>query len=299
MKYNHEIIFENETDHKELVEQHKKMIVDCVKQIAKTNFDFDIKLRIKIRDIEERENFVNKEVDAGYMRIEKDKSWTLCIGINSLERIEHDKGLDLDKVIYHEMAHIYDLYHIRHNKFYRLNPGFTTQKRHVDYAIHVGWVFWTEFWAYYQMFVYLPFLKEYPTYFQLVKGYEKICKQYDKIKPFVFANDKSVQGECEDHIEKIEAFTYTVAKYLAGSLEGKKRYHKVLETKQNKKYMNAIDKITIKLAMLSTRMFVNPYGKGTARKLFDIGTYILENIYAKFLIFPKKKNGHIVLAYCT
>ena len=132
-----------------------------------------------------------------------------------------------------------------------------------------------------------------------MKAYEKICTQYEKLKPFIFAGDKSIQEECEDHVDKIKAFTYMIAKYIAGFLEGKRRYHKVLETRQNKKYMKAVDKMTFQLANLSTRMFINPYGKGTARKLFDIGTYILENIYAKFLIFPKKKNGHIVLAYCT
>lgn len=298
MKYVHEILFVDETSEKQLVERYREYIVDQVTEIAKDNFDFDIKLYIKIEELGERKNYVNSEVEAGFTIKYDDDSWELSIGLDSLKRFQYDGGLDLDIVIWHEMAHIYDLYKITHNKFYKIDPIHTRHKRETDYILYLGSCFWTEIFAYYNVFAKFYNLHQYPTYYQIVKGYEKLCKDYEKIKSRLITKDKKVREDCEEFIETIRSFTYAVAKYLAGEMKGKRRYHKVLQTKENKKYMDDVDKIVYRLCRSCSKMFAkNCYGKGLARRLYDIGCCILKEIYTRFQIAPKKYRGKIALAY--
>ena len=110
MKYKHKIIFENESTNIELVEKYKDYIIDEVKNIMESNFDFDIVLKIRIIDFEKKENYVNKETTCGYSSWRKDGSYLVCFSSESLARIERDGGLDIDISIYHELSHIYDIY---------------------------------------------------------------------------------------------------------------------------------------------------------------------------------------------
>ena len=47
----------------------------------------------------------------------------------------------------------------------------------------------------------------------------------------------------------------------------------------------------------AAEMFSNTYGKGMARKLANIGDYIIRKVYMDFDIMPVKHKGHIAFAY--
>ena len=296
MKFNHKITFENESSKNELVEKYRDDLIEYIKDLLDGSFDFDIKLHVTIRDIEIKTNFVNNETDSGYATMNKDGSFLIVLGTESLERIPYDEGLDAAISIFHELGHIYDLHHVLNNKYYKINPLITRQKYMDDYIIQQGWTFWTEFFAYYFTFDKYKGLHDYPTFHQLLVSYKKLIKNYNKLQTKLTENTKEVKDLVEQHINKIKQFTYALAKYITGSIVGKQRYYSVKVNPKNKKFVIEIDKILNRLTKLALKLTINTYGKGMARKLWNIGDYILRTFYVKYNIIPIKRNGYIVLA---
>ncbi len=297
VKYKQEIIFENESTKTALVEKYKEDIIDQVKSIVEYSFDFDIVLIIRIKDIEKTVNYVNKEITSGYSTWQKDGKYVVCFGSESLERIDRDNGLDIAISICHELGHVYDMYHVMNNKYYKINPLISKQTNINDYIIQQGWNFWTEFFAYYFTFKKFKGLHDYPTFHQLLKGYQHLIDQYEYLEPKLDDKTKEIKNLADKHIEEIEQFIYALAKYLAGNLMGKPRYYKVIVTKKNKRAVSQLSRIIERLYRLNIKMFTNPHSKGMSTKLWDIGEYLIRNFYVKYNIFPEKMKDHIVLVY--
>ncbi len=297
MKYKQEIIFENESANTAFVEKYKDDIIKHVKAIVENSFDFDIVLIVRIKDIETKENYVNKETICGYSTWRKDGSYVVCLSSESLERIRWDNGLDIAIAICHELGHIYDMYHVMNNKYYKINPLMCKQTNINDYIIQQGWNFWTEFFAYYFTFKEFKNLHDYPTFHQLLIGYQHLLEQYKFLEPRLDDKTKKIKDLADKHIEEIKLFIYALAKYLAGSIMGKPKYYKVKVTKENKKTVSELNKIMERLYGLIIKMFTNTHGKGMATKLWKIGDYLIRTFYVKYNIFPEKLKGHIVLAY--
>lgn len=297
MKYKQEIIFENESSNTAFVEKYKDDIIKHVKAIVENSFDFDIVLIVRIKDIETKENYVNKETTCGYSTWRKDGSYVVCLSSESLERIRWDNGLDIAIAICHELGHIYDMYHVMNNKYYKINPLMCKQTNINDYIIQQGWNFWTEFFAYYFTFKEFKNLHDYPTFHQLLIGYQHLLEQYKFLEPKLDDKTKKIKDLADKHIEEIKQFIYALAKYLAGSIMGKPKYYKVKVTKENKKTVSELNKIVERLYGLIIKMFTNTHGKGMSTKLWKIGDYLIRTFYVKYNIFPEKLKGHIALAY--
>lgn len=297
MKYKQEIIFENESLNTTLVEKYKDDIIKKVKAIVECSFDFDIVLIVRIIDIEKTENYVNKETACGYSTWRKDGSYLVCFSCESLERIECDNGLDIAIAICHELGHIYDMYHVMNNKYYKINPLMLKQNDMSDYIIQQGWNFWTEFFAYYFTFKEFKGFHDYPTFHQILIGYQHLKEQYKYLEPRLDNKTNEIKNLADKHIEEIKQFIYATAKYLAGSIICKPRYYKVKVTKENKRDINGLNKIIERLFGLIIKMFTNTHGKGMATKLWHLGEYLIRTFYVKYNIFPEKLKDHIVLVY--
>lgn len=297
MKYKQKIIFENESSNITLVEKYKNDVIEQVKNIVECSFDFDIVLKIKIIDFEIKENFVNKETICGYSTWKKDGSYLVCFSSESLARIERDNGLDIAISICHELGHIYDLYHILNNKYYKINPLVLRQKDIDDYIIQQGWNLWTEFFAYYFTFKEFKGLHNYPTFHQLLIGYQHLIEQYKYLEPRLDDKTKEIKDLADKHIKETEQFMYALAKYLAGNIMGKPRHYKIKVTNKNKKQAKELCKIIERIYSLVLKMFTNTHGKGMTTKLWNLGEYLIRTFYVKYDIFPKKMKGHIVLVY--
>ena len=95
-KYNHIIVFEDKTTKPELVDKYKDKIVGRVQRIVDETFDFDISLILRVVEIDtSKANYVNHEIMSGYTTMDKKGRFIICFGIESLERFEHDGGLDI------------------------------------------------------------------------------------------------------------------------------------------------------------------------------------------------------------
>lgn len=297
MKYRQEIIFENKSINTSLVKKYKDCIIKKVKNIVEFSFDFDIVLRVRINDIEKTENYVNKETTCGYSTWKKDGSYLVCFSSESLERIEQDGGLDISIAICHELSHIYDLYHVMNNKYYKINPLILRQKNINDYIIQQGWNIWTEFFAYYFTFKEFKKFHDYPTFHQILIGYKHLIEQYKYLESRLDNKTKDIKNLADKHIEEIKQFLYAVAKYIAGSMVGNPRYYKVKVTNENKKIISELNNIIERLYKLIIKMFTNTHGKGMATKLWNLGDYLIRTFYVKYNIFPEKMKDQIVLVF--
>ena len=298
-KYNHHIEIINESDNAELFEAYKNDIIEMVKYNIES-FDFDINLKILIRDLDNKEYFINKETNGGFSTMErKTNKFVICFGTESLKRIKYDQGLDLAIAIIHELAHIYDLYHILNNKYYKINPLVNKQKNITDFVIAEGWNFWTEFFAYYFTFKEYYGLHNYPTILQLVNGLKKIKNDYIKLKPIIEHKNQETLDKAEQLIQDIKVFIYSMAKHIAGDIRSKpKRYKYVNKTKEKPEFKK-VEKLYDGLLKRVVELFSNTYGKGLARKLENIGDYIIRNIYMDFDLIPIKHKNYITFAFFT
>lgn len=297
-KYKHSIQIVNTTNNKKLLEKYKDKIQNLILHIMDINFDFDLSLLIKFKYLDKVTNYVNHETETAYATIIDDK-YAIVLNINSLKRIERDNGFDITLSIFHELAHTYDLYHTMHNKFYKIRPISKTHETFEDYLMMIGWTFWTEFFAYYVSYRHYKEEYDYPTKFQIYKSFVELKKDFAEIEPDLDneAKQKEVRKKARLFITKLRQFTYAIAKYNAGAVMSsrKKYFNYCKKTKENKDYKK-VTSICNGLFCRSIKLFRNTYGKGQARKLFDLGKYIIDNIYGYFKIYPIKEN-YIKLAF--
>ena len=297
MKYIRNLTFVDESTHSDLVEKYKSRIIKEINEIADSSFEFDLNLTIKIIDNFDGSNFVNNEKTSGVSTIKKDGSFVLMIGINSLERIEWDNGLDLDVAIFHELAHLYDFYKLFNNKYFNVNPLLNRQKNIENYVFQKGWNFWTEYFAYNFTFEFFYGFHDYPSFSQIVKGYQTLIKKHHEIRSIETKNKKQLKLLCTEFVQDLDQFVYALVKHISGSLNGKPKYYKIKLTKENEKIAYKLKKSIIELSNLADKLYVNTYGKGTWNKLLKLGDYIIRKFYLKFNFAPVEIRGHIALGY--
>jgi len=297
MKYKHTITFINESKEEKLVEEYKDSIIDMVTSLVESNYDFDIDLKVIIKEPKPGENFVNGETNNGYSTMKGD-SHVVCFTTESLSRVKEDRGLDLAIAINHELGHIYDLYHTMHNKYYKINPLLRDHNNYPDFVVSEGWKCWTEFHAYYFTFKEFYNLHEYPTFLQMVKGLKKLDEEYkNEIEPKLGSRSAEHKEQANNFVNKIEEFIYALAKHIAGAVRGKPKNYKYTEATKKQKEFKDMDKIFYGLVCRIEPMFSNTYGKGMARKLARIGNFLFDKIYARYKVFPVKHRGNFTFAF--
>ena len=296
MKYKHNITFVDESNKNPLVERYKERIIKTVEYLVSNNFDFNIDLIVIVKEPTPGENFVNKETNNGYSTM-KGGSHVVCFTTEALRRAEHDNGLDLDISIFHELGHIYDLYHTMANKYYKFNPLLGTHSNMQDYVISQGWMFWTEFHAYYFTFKEFYDLHNYPTMLQLVKGLKHLDEEYAKIEPILESKQAEDKERADDFIDLLKEYIYAVAKYMAGAVKGKTKYYKYSKKVTQTQEYKDVYKILNGLISRVSPMFSNTYGKGMVKKLIAIGEYIINMLYIRYNIYPIRHYKKVRLAF--
>ncbi len=280
-KYIHKVIFENQSKEIELVEKHRQQILKEVRIIMENSFDFDMTLHIWIRDeFNSGKNYLKGEIEDAFST-KKGKQYVICLKTDVIRKIEKDNGLDACTAITHELSHIYDLYNILHNKYYKFNPLKSSQRNIFDYISMRGWWFWTEFFAYYHTFKRFYHFSNFPTFLSLVKLYEQLQIQSDKVN-HLYQEDAPCRDEkAYELLNQIDSLVYGLAKFLAGQIAGKTKYIKYSEKTTRKESFKYVERLCDGLMRHVAPIFANTYGKGMPRKLYNIGRYIFKNIHMK------------------
>lgn len=297
MKYNYNLEIRNETDKDEIFNKYKQMIYEHILEEINGSFDFNLDLLVVFREIDEDRMFINEETyNAGTTLIEN--RYAIILNIASLEKLPDDGGCDLAISIHHELCHVYDLHLIMHNKYYSVNPLINNYNKIKDFAISKGWAFWTEFHAYY--LTYKRFKEEYdcPTFSQIVNGYEELKKQLEEIKNIADLETEQSKTTLRNFKENIEDFIYIMAKYLAGSAFVEEESEMSDENATESEVSERIDEICGKSLSKLLPLVRKARGICLAKKLYNLGKYLLEDIYGEFNMFTIDREGSILFAYC-
>ena len=293
--YIHTIEMRNETEFSDVYEKYKEAIYNHIMHELES-FTFDIDLLVIFKNFGDKENLVNKEMWNGATTLKENK-YTVMLNIYSLRKIDYDGGLDIAISVRHELCHVYDLYNIEHNKFYKLNPLKVNHENLDDFIMSIGCLFWTEFFAYYM--TYKQFKKEYryPTFLQLERGYKKLQKRCEEIDFMFDSNDEEVNSVITDYKDDVDYFVYAVAKHLAGICGGKSYKYDYNEKTKNRASFETVEKIRYNVHKKIVPLLTNTYGRGMASKMYKLGKYLLKNIYNRFNLYPIKQQKYIRFAY--
>ena len=152
-----------------------------------------------------------------------------------------------------------------------------------DINKQIGFLFWTEFFAYYKCFEndFLDVSDE-DTFSKIVQNYTEIIKTNNEIKE-TLAKDNYTNNVVQNYIFNMvllfNNFLHNLARFIATIPFRKKTYD---YTKNNKKEYIEVKKITDDLTKLIHKMTNGTYGKHMCSRLSKIGTYINSKMLSKF-----------------
>lgn len=296
MSYKYNLEIKNESGNAEIFEQYLEDIRAHIYNELTQCFDFNINLLVIFRDLDNETNFVNQETTNGGSVYYK-KRYIILLNINSLKRIPFDRGLDFAIAVRHELAHIYDFYHTLHNKFYKFQSLSKKSYHSVfDMIINIGWRFWSEFFAYYHTFKKFKNEHNYPTMLQIVSSYELLIEQYECLMAAGYSEDDECQKKAQSLLGNIEDFVYAISKFMSGYLFGKKKNYDYCDKTAGKKSFIQVQRLIDGLYRRIVPMLTNTYGKGEARKMFNLGDYIMRRIYCRLGCGIVKSDGKAHLA---
>lgn len=268
------IIYKNKT-RKEIYESN----IDCVKQIIEKlskYLDFELNLKVYF----EKENKSNNKVGAASAK--KDGNWfELYIYDNTFNGCEEY----LEMVLYHEFAHLYDIYHVTKNE--QLNSIIC--KKHLkineNLMIYFGFKFWTEFFAFYKCFDSgLDKIEHSNTLLELANYYKKIGKAKTELENEIKkCNQNILKSKLDELINLIEEFNYRIASYIA-SIQFSQKEYAYSEKVKSRKEFKEVNKIIKDLSRLIMKMTHGTYGKYMIKRLYNIGSCIYKKIYRSFNI---------------
>lgn len=295
MDESYKIQLKNNTNNSEVFEKNKDHILEVVDYILES-LDFHVNIDIVVDDLTKRNHLSTSEVLDGSMTVKKN-NYIVYLSIDVLKNVENDNGLDLDVTLFHEFGHIYDHYHVTHSKYYHKNPMKVKQKNFYDFGVSIGWNFWTEFHAYYFQFKEFRKYINYPTLLSLVKEFKTLQSDLAKIKEDL-KNIKSVKKlDLQPYISRVKFFSYEIARFMAASSGGKRKYYEYSDKTTNTPEFNQFCTIYDGLVTRILKLFTNTYGKGMQTKLFNIGDWIIRKLYIPLCIEPIKHKGHPKLAF--
>lgn len=296
MNYKRKVNIVNESLSDETYIQYKDKIESALDAALNVFIDFDIDLTVKIYKTDDTVREVVGARTTGYARHEKGK-FTIGIDQSEIFRIDKDNGLNLYITVYHEMAHVYDIYHTEHNDFYIINVSRKPYRRMEDFVIYEGFQFWTEFYAYAYGF---RRFKEYShniTFLNLVNFYDDLLGKHQIIKQMYVDKDPQLNTALEDFRDSIDSLAYMFAMYIAGEIHGKPYNYKYCKKTRNRVAYKKAAKFYNGVWNKIFDIYECPYRKGMARKLYVLGSFILKQFYLPFGLEPIKNKGKIVLGF--
>ena len=293
--YIHTLEMRNETEFSDAYERHKNAIYSHI-LYRMASFEFNIDLLVLFQNSEYIKDFINQETGSAGTTIKENK-YAIILDINSLKKMDYDGGLDVAISIRHELAHVYDLYHAMHNKYYDINPLKNNHEQLDDFIISIGWRVWTEFFAYFK--TYREFKKEfgYPTFLKLIKGYEKLQERCEEIESMLEFQSKGVERTFTDFCDEIDGFAYMLTKHTAGAIAGKPYQYEYCEKTRRRASFEIVENFKVDLLKKIVPLLKNTYGKGMAKKMYRLGKYVIDNIFGEFNIAPIKHKKYIRFAY--
>lgn len=295
VEFKHHVELVNNSKEKDLFEKHKDYILEVTNEFL-SGYDFSANLTIRVEDISNDAEFVNGEVSDAFSGVTK---YGHFIGLSSmlLRATECDQGLRLCSALFHELAHVYDHHHILKSPYCKFNPMNLSHKTIDDLVFACGYHFWTEYFAYYKTYWLFDEEREkYPTFLKIVNAYKSLKERHAEIDKYVWTDRKRVERKCAGFIKDVEAFIYSLSKYMAGNANKRKSYQYCDKTK-NMKEFGEVETIVQRLYAKVAPIFTNTYGRGMTNKIGWLGNSIIVNVYQKFNICPVqgKKRAHYVL----
>ena len=269
------VIYKNKTStdiYKNNIDIVKKMVNEFSELL-----DFDLNLKVYFVPINNEDN----DTAAGVVR--KDDKWFI---LNIYDCAFNSCKYSIETVIFHEFAHIYDIYHTFMNESFNC-IGDKGKKNSLENLIKCkGFSYWTEFFAHYKCFENeLCSLSTADTLLQLVQKYKKIIDKQSEVDSMINdgENIKNIKSEISEIVKLINQFIYSSSRYIA-SLTFRKSLYEYSEKHTTKKEFNDVIKINSDLYRLISKMTHGTYGKYLGKRLYKLGSYIFDEIYARFNI---------------
>lgn len=205
-------------------------------------------------------------------------SYTIEICQRTIERANKNI-ISLYYTLYHELVHLYDLYHISTNKYNKvLEMNSLTNKK--NFIIHLGIDFWNEFNAYSQGFVFFKNIN-YPGFYDILKSFNYLKKKTNSLK----------EKDVSLFVREIDAFLYRSAYYMAGKIYGKRKKSSLSKDTIEKLDAKGLVKRYNNLVPYLNKIAKNPYGKQMEKNLYKLGKRIMKDFYNYFFVYVYNKNG--------
>lgn len=205
-------------------------------------------------------------------------SYTIEICQRTIERANKNI-ISLYYTLYHELVHLYDLYHISTNKYNKvLEMNSLTNKK--NFIIHLGIDFWNEFNAYSQGFVFFKNIN-YPGFYDILKSFNYLKKKTNSLK----------EKDVSLFVREIDAFLYRSAYYMAGKIYGKRKKSSLSKNTIEKLDAKGLVKRYNNLVPYLNKIAKNPYGKQMEKNLYKLGKRIMKDFYNYFFVYVYNKNG--------
>lgn len=268
------IIYKNKTSNEVYINNIDKVKI----LLEKLSLLLDFDLNLKVYFVKEKNKI--SAVAAGV--IKKDKKWFILYIYDCAFDCNQN---NLDTVLFHEFAHLYDIYHASQNEEFNYINDKLYLKSYENLIKRTGFLYWTEFFAHYKCFknnFSNPNSAE--TFLQLVKHYKKIVTKKKEIEESILKeakNIKVIKEQLYDLVELIGEFQYCSAGYIA-SLSFRKNLYDYSEKHKNKKEFKEVSEIIYNLVKLVFKMIHGTYGKHLGKRLYKIGSYINDKMFSKF-----------------
>lgn len=274
---------------KRLFVKGKEFVENCIVDFNKNlpmDFEYDLKVCF--------ENSKNPK-DIASFTFRRGKNY-LFIYQTFVKRVL-DGDYECYPIIYHELCHLYDNFHIRNCQYTKFDPSKSSDDTARNMLLDIGYRAWTEFYAYLKQLKVNEYKYAYPTTKQMVEWYKKIVLINKKIMNLSKSREmKKTACELKQEIEK---FSYFCSMYLAGSISGKRRYYTYASKTTNSKEYKWFEKFSCGLIKRFAKMFTGTYGKYLERRLYNIGVYIFKELYIPFGIHLQRidRKWHLVKVF--
>ncbi len=216
-------------------------------------------------------------------------SFSIHICQKPIESIQYSNNF-LTYIIYHELVHLYDIYHIsnnKHNKVIKHNP-FSSRK---NYIIHLGIDFWNEFNAYSHGFIHFKKVY-YPGFYKMLKSFHNLKNKANSLN-----GEISFKDDIVPFIKEIDNFLYDSAFYLAGNIYGKEKISVLSEENIKKLNAKGLDKRYNDLTRYLKKIEKHSYGKNMEKNFYKLGKVIVKNFYNYFNVFVREKDDMLQITF--
>ena len=293
MSHKPSLVLNNLSKKKALFKELKDNVL-CEASALLKLIDEPIKVTINIVDNLEDNCAFNDVNTNGYVYYQGHHAFTINVLVSSLEDVKTDGGLTICSLLAHEFAHIRDKLNFLKSDLKFLKDVDKKPRTYKEFLRNVGYDFWTEFYAYRFMFKNFQEVP-YSSFLNLVKQYEQLCEEKEKIAPLIIKSGKH-DAKIRSYCENAFLFVYLIARFLAGDIYGKRKYYDYAESTKSKPSFKYVDRLVRIIVKRIKPMMNEKHGKRKAYAITNLGYYLMEEFYHKFNMYAIKKNNYFFFA---